>query len=229
MVRSALAVVAGGALAAGSQGAFISFASDSNPAAPTFSATYDGASQTTTINEFAGTTVDLLIDPDHDGPLGPITVAASFTTAMELAFAGTVAIVPGVFSHNFSVAGFFEFREVGSGDLLFRGDFDSAAFAGIGNAMRVFSGSMSGFEVDYTVGSAGSQYTGDSGQFPGDFGFTFTNLNSFLGAALVFDGQNVVGISDFTSEGSFSGSYIPAPGSAMAMGLMGLAGLRRRR
>lgn len=228
MDRFVLALAAGAAVSAGAQGAFISFGSDSNPAAPTFTSSFDGASNTTTISSAPGATVDLLIDVDEGGPGGPITVSASFTANFELSYGGSVMLFPGFFTHVFSITNSsFEFRDSGSGDLLF-GAYSilDGALSGVGSGSSIFSASMSGFGTDYTIGPAGAAIVGFGGVQLGDWGFTLTAFGS---AGLIFDGNNIVGISDFSSEGSFSGSFVPAPGAAGLMGLAGLVGLRRRR
>lgn len=230
MVRSALALAAVAGVASSAQAAFISFGSDSNPAQPTFVATYDASSQTTNLTNSPGSTVDLLIDVDEGGAGGPITVNASFTADIAMTYAGSVMIFPGFFSHTFSVTGSFEFRDANTGGLLFNGSIGDGegAFAGIGGGGSIGSGSMSGFGIDYTIGADGMAIVGFGGVVLGDFGFTLTAISGGS-AALVFDGNNIVGIRDFNSEGSYSGSFIPAPGATALMGLAGLAGLRRRR
>jgi MYXO-CTERM domain-containing protein len=230
MNRSVLALIAGVGASMSAQAAFISFGSDSNPAAPTFVASYDSGTLTTTLSNAPGATVDLLIDANESGPGAPITIAASFTANIDLSYAGSVQIFPGFFSHTFSATGSFEFRDSITNVLLFRGDIGASegGFAAMGSGTTMFSGSMSGFGIDYTIGPDGMSAVGFGGVVLGDFGFTLTAISGGS-ASLAFDGNNIAGINDFESEGSFSGSFVPAPGAAALMGLAGLAGLRRRR
>lgn len=230
MVRNAVALAALAGTSFGASAAFISFASDSNPTEPTFEGTYNAGSGTTTLMNNNPAPLDLLFDPDEDGGGGPITVSADFEAEFELTYVGSLEILPGFWSHTFSFTGFFEFTEDSTNDLLVRGEIvdGQAAFSGLGNATMVFSGSMSGFDIDYEVGSAAPLFGFDSGA-TGDFSFTMTDINGGSGASLVFDGQDIVGIDDLTAEASFSGSIVPAPGGALLVGMAGIVGLPRRR
>lgn len=228
-IAGAAAFLAGAA----AQGAFISFASDSSPTNPTFVGTFDG--QTTTIRDFGPTNVRLFVDPDEHGPLGPVTLFADMTAEFNLAYSGSVGLGGNNWAHVFNVSGFFEFKDA-TGASIIRGDIGNgtAALTGIGTFGQAMTASMSGFDISYTLGLI-SDIVGFGGIQLGDFGFTLTAINGGAGAPYVFPagsggaGQSPLGIGPFTSEGSFSGRFVPTPGTTALLGLGGLAVLRRRR
>ncbi len=227
-IAGAIALLAGTA----AQGAFISFASDTSPANPTFVATFDDGH--TVIRDFGPTNIDLLIDADEHGPLGPTTINANMTAELRLTYSGTVGLGGPMFAHVFRLDGFFQFDDP-AGAMIVRGDIanGSAALTGIGTFTKAFSASMSGSDISYTLGSIAST-VGFGGVWAGDFGFTLTAINGGAGADYTFPGPRAVGVApdgidDFTSEGSFSGSFVPTPGATALLVLGGLAAARRRR
>ncbi len=224
-----ITLAAAAALLAGSaaHGAFISFASDTSPANPTFVSTFDG---TTYVRDFGPTNVDLQIDVDENGPMGPITLNANMTAEFALTFAGTVSLGGSTFAHVFSLSGFFQFNDV-AGGMILRADVTDGAFTGVGTGSHVMSAIMSGSGASYTLGSIATE-VGFGGVQAGDFGFSLTAINAGAGAALVFpvtDGFPPVGIAAFQSEGSFSGRFVPAPGPTALLAMGGLVIARRRR
>lgn len=227
-IAGAVALLAGAA----AQGAFISFASDTSPANPTFVATFDD--DQTVIRDFGPTNVDLLVDADEHGPLGPVTINANMTAEFTLSFAGGVSLGGPMYANVFSLAGFFEFRDA-AGAMIVRGDIanGTAALTSIGTFFTAFSASMSGAGISYTLGTIGD-IVGFTGTPAGDFGFTLTAINGGAGVDYIFPapraaGLSPVGTDDFTAEGSFSGSFVPTPGAGALLALGGLAMARRRR
>lgn len=215
------------------QGAFISFASDTSPANPTFVATFNGAQ--TVIRDFGPTNVNLLVDADEHGPLGPTTVNANMTAELTLTYSGSVVLGGPMVAQVFRLDGYFQFNDA-AGGLIVRGDIanGAAALTGIGTFSTAFSASMSGAGISYTLGTI-SDIVGFTGVQEGDFGFTLTAINGGAGVDYVYDegprsvGLPPVGMDDFSSEGSFSGSFVPTPGATALLALSGLAIARRRR
>lgn len=234
------------ALAAGSaNAAFISFASDSDPDNPTLVASFSevdrGLGGTTLIAEFDPTFVDLEVDPDGDGPLGETILNAQLGVSMVLDYVNSVEIVPGMFTHIFSLVGNFAFTGFDDArgnpsDWRIEGTIDAgeAVFTGLGSDEIVSSASMTGFDISYELIDV--PFLGSGENLWGDFGFTLTDINDGAGAQLVFDDAplnqglaNVIGINDFTSEASFSGSFVPTPGTVAIAGISGICFARRRR
>lgn len=232
MIRTlAVGAIALGAASGVSQAAFLSFASDTNPAAPTLEATFRPGPGNTLISEFDPTFVDLLIDADEDGPNAAISLGARLSVSLTLEYVGSTLIIGNVYTHAFSVAGFFEFEDAaGMNAWSLRGDvaLGEAVFVGLGTNLLVNSASITGFDIAYSIMNVPS--LGDGSELPGDFGFTLTNLNGNSGASLVFNmAQEIIGIGDFTAESSFSGRVIPTPGALALAGLGGISLIRRRR
>lgn len=215
--------------------ALISFASDTNPTAPTLVGVYDPGSNTTGVTDVGPTPVQLLFDPDDDGPLGPYPMEANLDAEMTLTYVGSVQVVPGMFTHTFSVTGFFDFtNKAGEHPFHIRGEFGAgeAAFIGFGSSSALMSASITGFDINYSVVDISPAIYGVSlSELPGDFGFTLTNLNGGLGVALARSREgNVVGVQNFNAESSFSGSFlIPTPGAMALTALSGLVAIRRKR
>lgn len=225
------AAAALGFCVAGTQAALISFASDTNPFAPTLQGEYDAGLKITSVIDRNPTMVSLLTDPDEDGPMGPITNPVSLVLTFSLDHVSSDEVYTGIFTHTFVVNGSFEFRDSVTGELYYGAEIqpDSALFVGIGTATTIMAAGITGFEALYTVGVLGQAIVGFGGTHLGDFSYTLSAMNNGAGAALVFEGDEVVGINDYIAESSFSGSFIPTPG-AVAMGLIsGLFAFKRRR
>lgn len=222
-------------LTGSSSAALISFASDTNPVAPTLVGAYDGGTNSTLVRDVSPTPVELLFDPDDDGPLGPISMDAHLTTSIQLSYAGSVQVFPGYFTHSFSALGWFQYDNApGEDEFLIRGEFNlgEAAFIGLGTSGMIMSASITGFDINYTTVDISPAIFGVSlVDLPGDFGFTITNLNGGFGVQLARGGRGeVIGVHNFNAESSFSGSFvIPTPGALAIAGLAGLAASRRRR
>ncbi len=215
------------AVAGMAQGAFVSFASDTNPAGPTFSGFPVGAALGR-ITDATPVQVNLLVDLDEQGPGGPVSVLTNFVfdaTLDSYIFAGGV--------HIYNTSGSFTFTDAGTNELVLRIQWGGGAFTSLGtgpNALgtsgAVLSNSAASNPFIVTTGGilGGIDPTGGENSFA----FTLTNLFSVTGGAVpVLQGGNIG--SAFTAEGSFSGRIIPTPGALALLGLGGLAIARRRR
>ncbi|TVQ64320.1 MAG: hypothetical protein EA379_01970 [Phycisphaerales bacterium] len=231
-LQSLAALAATGLMTAGAQGALISFAADSNPNEPTLLSQFDAGSKITSIFDRGPTMLELLTDPDEDGPLGPVFTSVAMSLGFTMEHVDSRQIFPGFWSHTFSVVGDFEFRDVNTDELLYRGATGEGGgvFVGLGSATKIMSGSISAFDATYDIGALGAAIVGFGGtNLLGDFGFTLTSINNGSGAMLAFENGDVVGIQDFIAESSFSGSFIPTPGFTALASIAGLVALRRRR
>ena len=233
--------------AATANAAFISFASDTDPDNPTFVADYlelqRGVGGSTIVNNYEPTFVSLIVDPDDDGPLGDISLAARLDVEMRLDYVSSVQVAPGFYTHLFSLVGEFSFTP--ADDVRVQGDPEwsltgtitegEAIFAGIGSSTTVNSASMTGFNIDYDLVNV--PVLGSAQNLLGDFGFTLTDINNGAGADLVTAQprggsgplDNIVGINDFDSEASFSGSFVPTPSTLALIAPLGVFASRRRR
>ncbi|TVQ64319.1 MAG: hypothetical protein EA379_01965 [Phycisphaerales bacterium] len=209
--------------------ATISFAADNDPTEPTLLSFFDTNTNTTRVVDMGPTFTVLLIDAEDGSPATAINAHLSVNFDLAYQFSTPVG---GVFSHLFSLTGSFEFRDATTDEFLLSGSVNEAeaVLAAIGTATTVMSGLITGFDIQYNIGSIVGGVVGFEGMFPGDFGFTITALNHGLGADLILnqDGE-IIGIEPFEARASFSGSFIPAPGAAGAMAFIGLLAARRRR
>jgi hypothetical protein len=234
------------AIAAGtSNAAHISFQSDTDPENPTLVAEFSPARNTgdgsTFITHFEPTFVSLLIDPDNTDPRGAESIEAQLELEMTLDFVHTLETTPGSFSHIFNLVGSFTF----SGTEDDRGLIDpnwsltgtinagQAVFAGISGASIVNSASMSGSNINYDLSNV--PFLGSASALPGQYDFNLSNINDGLGAAIV-TGDLLrtgevpnIGIEPFTADASFSGSFVPTPGTVSIVSISGLCFARRKR
>ncbi|TVQ64317.1 MAG: hypothetical protein EA379_01955 [Phycisphaerales bacterium] len=209
--------------------ATISFAADVDPTQPSLLSQFDAVNTVTNVTDMGPTFTMLLVDPQDGGPVSAFN--ANLTVDFDLVYQSTVETGPGVFAHYFSLNGIFEFFDADTNDFLLRGVItDSvAAMVALGTSTIIQSGFISGFEIEYELGSIISGITG-FGQFsPGDFGFTLTDLNQGDGAVLLLENGVVVGIDAFDARASFSGTIIPTPGAIALFAMTGLISIRRRR
>lgn len=235
IVRSASALALCAAASA-ANASFISFASDTSPLNPTLVATWDNTNQVTHVADFGPTTVDMLFDPDGGGAQLPVTVPASLNVNMTLAYASSAPLGFGMFAHAFNVLGTFQFTNlIGNDEFIVKAtvDLGEAIFVGLGTGSTVMSASITGADMMYDQVAFDPAILGFSMiNCPGDFGFTITALNGGAGATLIRNNDNqVIGISGFQAESSFSGSFtaVPTPGAAALAGLAGVTAIRRRR
>lgn len=214
-----------------SHAATISYAADNQPTEPTLLGFFDNNTNTTRIVDVGPTFTVFLADPDGGGPMPATAFNANLTVDFELSYVFSDEIVPGFYSHVFSLTGFFEFHDANTNELLVRGDVGAAQaiMAALGTNTKVQSGLITGFDITYTVGAPIAAIFGFGGFAPGDFGFTLTSVNHGDGADLIYEDDEIVGIQPFEARSSFSGFLVPAPGAAAlyAMGMLMIA--RRRR
>jgi hypothetical protein len=235
IVRSASALALCAAASA-ANASFISFASDTSPLNPTLIASWDNSNQVTHVADFGPTIVDMLFDADEAGPQSPVTVPAALHLDLTMSYASSAPLGFGMFAHAFNVLGTFEFTNlVGNDEFTVKAtvSLGEAIFVGLGTGTTVMSASITGAEMMYDqVAFDPAIVAFGALNCPGDFGFTITALNGGAGAQLITNGSGqVIGISGFQAESSFSGSFanIPTPGAAALAGLAGMTAIRRRR
>lgn len=226
-----LAALGVAALAGTAHGTLFSFASDSNPNGFTFAG--NGAA----VTDSAGATPVVLLVDDNNGPLPALSYNVDFVADFTIAHVSSVQVAPGVFSHNYSLNGFFQFN-TGAGPLL-RATITDGAMVALGTATRWGStetilGSDDPGSVEYTwFGPDLPAYGVFNGVSIGldDAAFTLTNTQTFLGMGVSLNAQTFLPDAGWQSEGSFSGTavFIPAPGAAALLGMAGLVVGRRRR
>jgi hypothetical protein len=223
-----------------------SFASDSNNDGPTFAGErhdmlgnelFDAAGH----DAGGSVMVGLFVDANGDDPGGGSVFDAIFD--FEAVTTGySVSSFAGGFVHQWSMEGFFSFTETGTGLEVLRISFANALFTSFSNDQFAL-GQTATIQTSISVDSSLSFDAGEPLAGLGitdaalserqGFAFTLTNLRSpeFPGQVLhLFENG------DFThhwvSEGSFSASAVPGPGS-WAIGAIGLfaggCGSRRRR
>jgi hypothetical protein len=251
------AALALAALAAPAQATYYSFASDVNHQAFTFAGSAASGSTFRITEASVANVLNLVVD-DSNGPISPRTMDVRLAVDFTATYAGSTQIVPGLFSHYYTVTGSFSFYSVATtpnvpaGQLLFTVSLEngsSGLFTTQGTA-TTWSSTAATFAADsfadvkYTwtnafyaaiggpVTAAGYGILGPSSVGPDDFAFDLTALyNAALpNGAVTLDPQTHLPTVRWTSEGSYSGtSFVPAPGVGAAMGVFGAAGLRRRR
>lgn len=228
MMRSIVGMAALAGLAGTANATLYSFASDNDPSSFTWSGAGDGIVDANDASDpFA-----LLVDDDN-GILPTLSFDVELEADVKIVH---VASVPfgGSFLHYYSAFGNVSFNAAGSGALLLSIDFDGALFSAVGSmtswsSTAGLSASDSFANVTYTwFGPSDANYGlgGGASTGPDDMAFTFSFINQ--GAGVNLD-PNTKLPTDWVSEGSYSGSSVPAPGALAALGVAGLIGTRRRR
>lgn len=236
----AATTIAGLLLAAGSaDAAFLSFASDTNDQAWTFTGTGATVTNATGQNNYLTLNID-----DNNGPLPTIQVSTRFSANYTIDFVGTTTLPGGALAYSYAANGSFNFVDVATGTTIFTVNFTNALFSTRGSASAwsttaALQGDNSlGGTVSMTWNGANLPGYGLStgGVFNGGFGFDLTALNS--NGTLPWSGQNPgVGVNANThlptatwfAESSFSATTIPSPSGLALLGIGGLAAVRRRR
>lgn len=223
-------LIAGAALPA--HAALFSFPSDSD----SFSFTFSGAGSTIRDADDPTDLVTLLLD-DDSGPLPTLSFQAEFEANFTLTYVASVPLGNGSFIHTYSIAGTFGFLDALNGNQpLLMGTLQGGTFTTLGDQTNWFStASIQGNDnafggaVSYTwLGPAQPGYILPGLQAgPDTMGFTLTLLNS--GGPGVALGANQFPALAWNSEGSFSGSTVPAPAAGGLLALLGLGAARRRR
>lgn len=215
------------ALTGAAQAGFFSFASDTNPDGPTFSALATQISDGRSFDASGAISVNLMYDADDDGPTGPVVIPSEFTF---LATTTSYSVTPfaGQFIHAWTVRGSYRLTAPGS---ILTADFGNSVLVSWSDSASVMGTSASiigNLATDPSLrfdaaGALGSAPTGDP-----NFAFTLTNLRNDLGGRVLL-GAGGVFADDWQSEGSWSAQTIPSAGSLAMLGAAAITGRRRRR
>ncbi|MEK6702631.1 MAG: hypothetical protein AABZ53_10225 [Planctomycetota bacterium] len=227
MIATRLAMVLAAGAAGSSMGAFVSFASDSNPDRPTFRSDSYGRNIMDG-NAGVGIGVTLLYDADDNGP----GTAVSYTSNLQMQFDfhsySAVAVAGGATLHTYVGHGHFDFRDAFGSALLSVAAFDivltslSDSTATLGTSATIQANHLaSSFPFVGGLLTLGNPVMTD-------FAFTLTNMREA-------SGSNVGGLDNngywnpWTSEGSFSGTLVPTPGTIGLVTLGAMLAMRRHR
>lgn len=227
-----LASVGIATMAGSAQAALFSFASDTNHTDFTFA----GVGGLVRDAQDPLDPVVLLLD-DNNGPLPALSFNVEFDAEFSIAFAGSTQVAPGIFTHSYSLNGSFLFS--GAAGPLLKVSIADGALVALGGANAwgttdTIMGADDPGSVDYTwLGSdlpAYGVYNGTS-IGPDDAAFTLTFLQTALGGGVALDPQTKLPISEWRSEGSYSGTafFVPSPGAMALLGMASLVAGRRRR
>lgn len=235
-MRHTLALLLASGVAATANAAYISFASDTNHAGPTF---ISNNIQTPTFRDGGPATVGgkvalkLLVDADEDGPGTAVSydIFMNFNATLTNYNAHNFA---GSWIHEYTAFGRYEFVDANSGALLLGVSFNKALFTSW-SAAQGFLGTSATLQSNLGPDDDG-QYEGSLvNQFSivNDWAFTLTNLRATSGKPgdVVPVGNDGSHRYDWKSEGSYSATLalVPAPGALALAGLGGLIAARRRR
>ncbi len=215
--------------------AFFSFASDADHTSWTFAGL--GAS--------VGDAQDpsdpqLLLIDDDNGPLLPVLLGVEFEADFRLSYLGSLPFVGGKFTHTYKLDGTFAFLDAASGAPVLSCSITDGLLTAVGNggpaptwdSTATIQGSDGYGIVTYTwYGPSMPEYNlfkGDS-VGPDDAAFTLTVLNHLTGLGTSLGSTSYLPTQEWWSEGSYSGSTVPAPASLALTGLAGLLVSRRRR
>lgn len=234
MSRTAFCLLAGAALAASSHAAFLSFASDVNFDGPTFRSTglFSFGDAGTGLNPV---NVMLMVDADEDGPNPAIAVPSTMTVRAQFGAYTPVSLGGGRWLHAYSgIGGSVVFTANATGMPVLTISFANAALTSLSNSASLL-GSAGGFESDSLADPALS-FVGEGVLAnvilpgPSSFAFSLSALRGEAGGGRAAVDQPSGSFSDaWVSEGSFSASTIPSPGSVALMGAAMLTAARRRR
>jgi MYXO-CTERM domain-containing protein len=235
MIRSSALVLISACAALSARADFLSFASDSNFAKPTFSNKQSGAfifDGGNGPNDLAH--VNLLYDADEDGPNPAISIPSYFTFVASTREYSALPFGAGVI-HAYRLAGSFVFTPIANTSApLLTVSFNDALFTSY-SGQRDLLGSAGAIEVDSFVDPTLSFVGGGlfaNKEFTGirNFSFSISALRNLeTGGRQAINTGSGAFLSTWASEGSFSAQFTPTPGAMSVLGLAGLAGLRRRR
>lgn len=237
MLKSLMTCAAGVLFATSAASAAItfSFASESHEEGSVFLGQNSGGQNQ--LSNFASPTgVTLLVDSDSTTPGGISSFNANFglgatTTSYQMVSFGPVT------THQWTLSGSFSFIDANTSADILTVNFDQAVLTSVSSSNTSMGSTatlQSSFDFDpglsFTAGSAlnaiGITSTNQSQMQ--DFAFTFTNIQSLAGGLPGID-VNGDWTSSWSSDGSFSASAIPTPGTLAILILAGLVGTRRRR
>lgn len=217
-----------------------SFASDDNRDGPTFWGFLDGGlNRILDAGPFSAdgwVNVDMMVDPDGDGPGG----STAFATAFE--FDGITTrylLIPfnGGFIHQWLMEGQYFFEKTGTGLHVLDVHYQRALLTSWSPSPSVLGDTMTlqdSWQVDPALlFVAGDPLNGlgifDADLIQPDYAFTFTNIRSIETGARPLIGAKGEFIDPWISEGSWSAHGVPAPGAFALLGYGLLAARRRRR
>lgn len=227
MITTRLAIALAAAAAGSSMGAFVSFASDSNPDRPTFRSDSYGRNMMDG-NAGLGVGVTLLFDADDNGPGEAAAFLANLQMQFDFSSYATISVAGGAFLHTYVGSGHFDFRDQ-NGSLLLGVAVSNVVLTSLSDS----AGTL-GTSATLQANNLASNFSFVAGSLTvqrpvmTDFAFTLTNMREA-------SGSNVGGLDNngywnpWTSEGSFSGTLVPTPGTIGLMSAGAMIALRRRR
>lgn len=216
-----------------------SFASDDNSNAPSF---VGSAGSSVSDSGFADQSYSLLVD-DFNGPLPSVSYdELNLDVNFSIEAVTKVEIAPGLFNHQYTLAGGFSLVEEDTGSAVLNADISGAVVSILGTrdswftSGAVVSTDLDSAEITYTwLGDTLSEYglfSGESSIIDGidDGVFTLSAIRGEQGASVQL-GADDLPVEAWSAEGSFSGSavFVPAPGTIGLLAGAGLIATRRRR
>lgn len=216
----------------------------------TFSVASDNSSDTPTFLGNGGALGDapgnsgftLLVD-DANGSLPTLEFTdLSFIADFGLESLGSVAIMPGVFTHQYLVNGFFAYVDATGANLL-EASVVNAVLTVIGSADAWYtSGALVASDLEMseiTYGWNGGNFAAyglfngtTAEENGGDDGvFTLTLIDDGVGGPGVALGTDGLPLNEYIAEASFSGSarsQIPGPATGALLAIGGILAARRR-
>lgn len=237
MKTAVMGILGVAGLAASANATYFSFASDTANHQWTFA----GNGANVTQGDANGVDVDLILNDDNGGT--ERTIATKFFANWTLTHVGSTGVGSAV-SHTYRATGNFQWLDASTGGLVLRGDFTDAVFTAAGSmgtwsSTATVMGSDGFTQMNYTSGIDAPEVGLAAGALggPQDFAFTLTVINT--SGALPYRpnagnrgtslDEGMLPSRQWWSEGSFSGSAVPTPGSMALMGLGGAMCLKRRR
>ncbi|MCC6228189.1 MAG: hypothetical protein IT432_03070 [Phycisphaerales bacterium] len=241
-MKYTLVAVAGTALLAGTaHAAFFSFASDTADHHWTF---FGGQTPTHFRDGILpGGALDLQVD-DNNGPLPTLGFSTRLQAQFDLAYAGSIPLGNGDFSHSYSISGQFTFLDLATLQPLLVTTFSGGLFTARGGQSSWYS--TAGFGADNFGGATiNMSWHGPNlpgyGLIPGSFvdpqGFQYS-LSAINTSGLIPYDMSSQGVAldskmypaqQWYAEGSYSASSnVPSPG-ALVLGGLGIVSVARRR
>lgn len=216
---------------------FFSFASDRNGQGPIFQGVpvtppgLGGFADAGPLNPGGRVTPNLLWDADQNGPNPAVTFPAYFTFQAGFSNAAITPIAGG-FLESWTATGQYEFHDPTTNAVILRVQFNNAAFVSFSDAPNLLGETATLQSSGAT--DPGLTFTGFGPLAGRDFSglrtqsFTLTALRGAQGGRAPISQGGLI-LPGWVSEGSYSASAVPAPGSLVLGGLGGLLMFRRDR
>jgi len=229
-----LAIVTG--LAASAQAGIFSFASDVDQTSFTFTGFGSGVFDADDPTDI----LELYIDDDN-GMLDPLIYSVEFEANFTIDYAGSVDLGNGLFVHTYDLFGEFGYYNADTGAPILTATIDNGALTALGtdtswlSTSTVLGADGNASDVTYFWNLADNPdyglYNGASVGPADDAAFTLTFLQSDSGSGVDIGSRTRLPLTNWVSEGSYSGSatFVPAPGSLALLAGAGLILGRRRR